>query len=51
MSNDVDPFEEIEDAGADAVQIDHEDAFPAVVDLQQPDAGAVRVERRPPWRI
>ena len=44
MGDDVDAFEEIEDAGADAVQIDDEDAIAAGVDLQQPDAGAVRVE-------
>ena len=44
VGNDAGAFEEIEDASADAVQIDDEDAIAAVVDLQQPDAGAVRVE-------
>ena len=44
MGDDVDAFEQIEDAGAGVVQIDDEDAIAAGVDLQQPDAGAVRVE-------
>ena len=44
MGDDADAFEEIEDASAGAVQIDDEDAIAAGIDLQQPDAGAVRVE-------
>ena len=44
VGNDADAVEEIEDASADAVQIDDEDAIAAGVDLQQPDAGAVGVE-------
>jgi hypothetical protein len=43
VSDDVDAFEQIEDA-ARMVQIDDEGLVAAVVDLQQPDAGAVRVE-------
>ena len=41
-----DAVEQREDAGAGPVQIDDEDAIAAVVDLQQPDAGAMRVEAR-----
>ena len=44
VGDDADAVEEIEDASAGAVEIDDEDAIAAVIDLQQPDAGAVRVE-------
>ncbi len=46
VGDDAHAVEQLEDAGAGAVQINDEDAIAAVVDLQQPDAGAVRVEAR-----
>ena len=44
VGDDAGAVEEIEDAGADAVQIDDEDAIAAGVDLKQSDVGAARIE-------
>ena len=50
VGDDAGAVEEIEDAGADPVQIDDEDAIAAGVDLKQPDVGAARVELLPSGR-
>ena len=46
MGNNVDAFEQVENAGAGAVQVNDEDMVAAGVDLKQPDAGAMGVEAR-----
>ena len=46
VGDDAHAVEQVEDAGAGAVQIDDEDAVAAVVDLKEPDAGAVGIEAR-----
>ena len=44
VGDDAHAFEQVEDAGAGAVEINDQDAVAAVVDLQEPDAGAPWVE-------
>ena len=44
VGDDAHAIEQVEDAGAGAVQVNDEDAIAAVVDLQKPDAGASWVE-------
>ena len=50
VGDDAHAVEQFEDAGAGAVQINDEDAVAAVIDLQEPDAGAPVGRGRPSWR-